>query len=167
MRILAIFILLLVSSRVFAYSDIPIHQHYVKLIGVLPEPHVDFVFEMELDEETDDVLRVNIEIGGKQIFFPKSELDKLKDINLNDLSLQHGMHRSPEQPAKPIEEYFEDYIVIRLTSGNRKRAEREVDGKMRYEWGYDPVTIMVFPGKPARVDSSPFDFYDAPQDPDA
>lgn len=155
------------SFQVFAFEDMPIHQHYVKLVGVLPEPHIDFLLEIELDEETDNARRVNIVIGGKQIFFPKSELEKLKDINLSDLSLQHGMHRNPDQPAKPMYDFFEDYIVIRLTSGNRKRAEREVNGKKEYEWGYDPVTIMVIPGKPARVGVAGFDLSEVEWEPDA
>ncbi|MCW8127836.1 hypothetical protein [Microbulbifer halophilus] len=167
MKKLSIFYFMILSLQAFAFEDMPVHQHYVKIIGVLPEPHVDFLLEIELDEETDDALRVNIEVGGKQVFFPKSELEKLKDLNLSDLSIKHGMHRNPEQPAKPIYDFFEDYIVIRLTSGNRKRSEREVNGKKEYEWSYDPVTIMFIPGKPARVGAAGFDLSEVEWEPDA
>lgn len=106
---------------------------------------------MRLNPENDDCEFFELKIGGALIKFSEKDLAKLNDIELGTLQFMEEMYRDEGRPSEPSEEYFKDWLYITMEVGDRYRIQREVEGKTRYQWGKDTVTIMVTMGKSGSI----------------
>ena len=151
MRLLTLLITLFFTSHSVAWEASLVHQHYTKWEGVLPEPYKTISFEMRLKPENDDLDYFELKIGEVLVEFSAEDLAKLKDIELGTLQFMEEMYRDEGRPAEPSEEYFKDWLYMTMELGDRYRIQREIEGKTRYKWGKDTVTIMVTMGKKGSI----------------
>jgi hypothetical protein len=151
MRYFILFLALLFSSFSFGWEASLVHQHYTKWEGVLPAPYNTISCEIRLNEETDDVDFLELKIDGNPVSFSKEDLAKLKDVELGTLQFMKEMYRDERRPAEPVEEYFEDWLYLKMELGPRHRIQWEEDGKTQYQWGKDTVTIMVTMGEKGSI----------------
>jgi hypothetical protein len=151
MRSLTLLLALLLPLNASGWEASLVHQHYTKWEGVLPEPYNTISFEMRLNPENDDVEFFELKISGNSIDFSEDDLVKLKDIELGTIQFMTEMHRDEARPAEPIYDYFEDWLYITMELGPRYRIDWEEEGKTRYQWGKDKITIMVTMGQKGTI----------------
>lgn len=144
-------LVLFYCSSAFSSQDIPLHEHYVHIKGVLPSPYETIDLKIALDPESDDVASFQLRLGDQTIDVPADELAKLKDVNLHSLRITHGMHRDLRRPDQPAHDYSEDYLTIYVTLGQKKRIDFVEKGEEQYLWGYDLAKVFIVPGKKAVV----------------
>lgn len=138
----------------FSYEASLVHQHYTKWEGVLPEPYNTIELEIRLNPENDDADFFELKIGGVPIAFKKEDLDKLKDLELGTLQFWQEIYRSPDRPYEPSQDFMKDWLYLTMELGPKYRIQWEQEGKTRYHWGKDTVTIMVTMGKNGSINVS-------------
>lgn len=154
MRTFILFLTFLFSNYVLSWEASLVHQHYTKWEGVLPAPYNTISCEIRLNEETDDVDFFELKIGRNPINFSKEDLAKLKDVELGTLEFWKEMYRDKSRPSEPMEDFFEDWLYLKMELGPRYRIQWEEDGKTQYQWGKDTVTIMVTMGEIGTINVS-------------
>lgn len=137
--------LLIFASPTQAWEASDVHLHYSKWEGVLGCPYGTLDFEIRLNPENDDPVFFELKIGGAPIQFSEDDFDKLQDLELGTMRLSEELYRSEETPCEP-QDGFEDWVYISLETGPEYRISWEQDGKTRYQWGKDILTIMVTMG---------------------
>ena len=85
--------ILIATSPAFGWEDILVHQHYARIVGVLPEPYSSIELEVALNEETDVAGVFRIVVGGREISLSDEDMAKLKDLELGTLTFKHGIYR--------------------------------------------------------------------------
>lgn len=154
MKNLWVIVIAILSLPVLSYEASLVHQHYTKWEGVLPEPYNSIELEIRLNPENDDVEFFELKIGGTPIEFKKEDLAKLKDLELGTLEFWQEMYRDPDRPSEPSEDFMQDWLYLKMELGERYRIQWEQEGKTRYHWGKDTVTIMVTMGKNGSINVS-------------
>lgn len=142
-----LFILLLLASvAVQAYEPSPVHQHYVKWAGVLPEPYKSIEIEIALDAATDDIKHFEILIDGKPVMFSQTDLAKLKDLDLATMRVWEEIFRDPQQPGKPIDDSMNDWVYLEMELGENYSIQWKEHGETKSRWGKDKVKILITKG---------------------
>lgn len=126
-----------------ASEPIRVHLHELKLSGVLPEPYRTIDLSIELDEDTGNVIFLDLYRGQERLTIPQKIIDQLTDVNINTLSISHEMHRIPDFPTRSEFEGEGDWLHINMSVGNAYRAHRFKNKVEQYLWGYDSLRLTI------------------------
>jgi len=144
MKVSIFLTLLLLSLYSYASRPISLHSHKLYMEGVLPAPYHTLILNIELDEDTDNVLKFQLIRGSEDIEIPKEIISKLQGVDLGTVKVSHEMHRLDEnRPAHSQWGEEGDWLHINFDLGKYYKAIKKIKGREHYKWGKDHAEITI------------------------